>query len=157
MLLTGHQPAHNTESSCISLQNTIQTHLPLSLQAGKPASLDKETGGMSVPRPGTWCKDFRDSTHGVHAGASSSTAISAHQKHLAKGKANLDAVPLRPRAVPHGDRPGHTRTQQAPVTTLLQGKWALGPLAACGTPRQIVSWILFFWSKNEGSRWAPWS
>lgn len=35
LLLTGHQPAHNTELSCICLQNTIQTHLPLSLQVGK--------------------------------------------------------------------------------------------------------------------------
>lgn len=72
---------------------------------------------MSVPWPGTWCKDFRDGTHGVHSGASSSTAISAHQKSLAKGKANLDAVPSGPRAVPHGDRPGHTRTQQTLVIT----------------------------------------
>lgn len=106
---------------------------------------------MFVPCPGTWCEDFPDSTHSVHTGASSSTASSAHQKAWPRGRLTwMNAVPSRPRAVPHGDRPGHTRTEQALVTALLQRRWALGSLAECGTQRRIVSQVLFFWSKNEG-------
>lgn len=130
LLLTGYQQAHNTDSSCICLQNTIQTHLPVSLQVDKPTNwcifTDQETGGMSVPCPGSWCKDFWDSTHGVRAGASSSTAISATKKVWPRRRLTRMQC-LQAKSCTTW---GQARPQQTPVTTLLHGRWALGPLAA---------------------------
>ena len=57
---------------------------------------------MSVPRPGTLCRDFRDSTHGARAGASGSTATSEPWKKPSQGArpGPWDTVLANPAALP---------------------------------------------------------
>lgn len=79
---------------------------------------------MSVPRPGTWCRDFRDRTHGAHARVSGIAVPSAPPKKPDRGKTCQKAAtrPSGPSqhvgtgAVPHG-----ARAQPATVITPTAG------------------------------------